>query len=98
MQQDQHATRSSGFFSGSGSSKGKGTRIFLPLEVWSLGVDIPPHESRPEPPANLIWERDLLRLQHADSSILFELHLKKGSLGTLQYANLKVRNPPSGEI
>lgn len=97
---DPHATRSSDFVSG--SSTGKGTRrdvvCSLPLEVWSIGVDIPPHEATPEPRANLKWERDLLRVQHADSSNLFELHLKKGSLGIVQYADVKVRNTPSGEI
>jgi hypothetical protein len=95
--QDPHATRPSGFVSGSGSSKGKGTRrdVFLPLEAWSIGVDIT--EATPEPPANLIWERDILRLQHVDS-ILFELHFPKRSLENVQYVDIKVRNAPSGEI
>lgn len=99
-QQDPHATRQSGFFSGSGSSKGKAARkdvlCNLPLEVWSIGVDIPPHEATPEPRANLVWERGLIGVQPVNSSIIFELHIQKGSLGTLQFVDVKVRNIPSG--
>jgi hypothetical protein len=52
-------------------------------------VDIPPHEATPEPSANLVWERDLIRVQHVDSSNIFELHIKKGSLGSLQFVDVK---------
>ncbi|KAF8270824.1 hypothetical protein EI94DRAFT_1721987 [Lactarius quietus] len=89
---DVHATRSSGFASGSGSSKPKAAQrdivYNLPLEAWSIGVDIPPHEPTPEPSANLIWERGFLKVQHMNS-ILFELQLKKGSLQSFQYVDLK---------
>lgn len=101
--QDSHATRTSGFVSGSGPSKGKATGrdvvCSLPLEQWSIGVDIPPHEATPEPRANLIWDRGgLLKVQHVNSSTLFELHLEKGSLGTIQYVDVKVSKLPSGRI
>ncbi|KAI9465452.1 hypothetical protein BJY52DRAFT_1244097 [Lactarius psammicola] len=92
--QDPHATQSSGFVSGSGSSKGKATRrdvvCSLPLEEWSIGVDIPPHEATPEPRAHLTWERGgLLKVQHMNSSTLFELHLEKKSLRAVQYVDVK---------
>ncbi|KAI9443257.1 hypothetical protein H4582DRAFT_2072322 [Lactarius indigo] len=101
--QDPYATRSSGFVSAPGPSKGKTTRkgvvCSLPLEKWSIGVDIPPHEATPDPQANLIWDRDgLLQVQHADSSTIFELRLNKKSLGNFQYTDLKVGNFPSGGI
>lgn len=90
---DSHATRPSGFVSGSGPSKGRATRrgvvCNLPLEKWSIGVDIPPHEASPEPRANLTWNRDLLKVQHVDSSTLFELHLEKKSLKSVLYVDLK---------
>jgi hypothetical protein len=31
-----------------------------------------------------------------DSSNIFELHIKKGSLGSLQFVDVKVRSNPSG--
>lgn len=69
----------------------------LPLEEWSIGMDIPPHEATPEPRANLIWEQGLLKVQHMNS-IIFELRLEKGSLEEVQYVDIKVSNLPYGEI
>ncbi|KAH9002623.1 hypothetical protein EDB86DRAFT_2896932 [Lactarius hatsudake] len=92
--QDPYATRLSGFVSGPGPSKGKTTRkgvvCSLPLERWSIGVDIPPHEATPYPPADLIWDQNGLKVQHADSSILFELCFNKKSFGSLQYTDSKL--------
>ncbi|KAH9080499.1 hypothetical protein EDB83DRAFT_2339768 [Lactarius deliciosus] len=89
--QDPYATRS-------GKTTRKGVVCSLPLDRWSIGVDIHPHEAT-YPPANLIWDQNgLLKVQHADSSTLFELCFNKKSFGSLQYVDLKVGNFPSGRI
>ncbi|KAI0250772.1 hypothetical protein BJV78DRAFT_535499 [Lactifluus subvellereus] len=90
---DPVATGTSGFISGSGPSKGKATRrdivVDLPLKQWSIGVVIPAHGVTSEPLFSLVWEPEVLKVQDTSTSILFELQVKRGSLETLRYVDIK---------
>jgi hypothetical protein len=94
---DPHATRPSGFVSGSKFSKGKapGNRVslHLPLKGWSIGVDISPQEETTEPLANLVLEAGLLKLRDASGSTLFDLQVKKGSVKDVKYVDINVSSP-----
>jgi len=93
---DPVATRSSGFASGTKpSTKGKaaagGVFIHLPLKEWSIAVAIPSQEATSED-ANLVWEAGVLKVRHVNGgSIPFELQVKKGSLDSVNYVDIKVR-------
>lgn len=92
---DPDATRPSGFVSGSKHSKGKATEnivsVHLPLKEWSIGAAIPPQEITSEPLVNLIWEPGVLKVREANGSISFELQVKRGSVDSVKYVDIKVR-------
>jgi hypothetical protein len=100
--QDPIATRTSGFISGSGPSKGKATRrvvvVDLPLKQWSIGAAIPGLGVTSEPLFNLIWEPEVLKVKSTNNAILFELQVKRGSLETLRYVDVKVSDRLSRKI
>ncbi len=93
---DPDATRSSGFASGAKlSTKGKaaagGVFVHLPLKEWSIAVAIPSQEAT-SGDANLVWEAGVLKVRHVNGgSTPFELQVKKGSLTSVKYVDIKVR-------
>lgn len=93
---DPVATRSSGFASGTKlSTKGKaaagGVFVHIPLKEWSIAVAIPSQEAASED-ANLVWEAGVLKVRHVNGgSTPFELQVKKGSLTSVKYVDIKVR-------
>ena len=100
---DPDATRSSGFTSGTKlSTKGKaaasGSHFHLRLKEWSIGVGIPSREATSKV-ANLVWEAGLLKVRYANISLTpFELRVKKGTLVSVKYVDIKVRRFLLGKI
>jgi hypothetical protein len=99
---DLDATRSSGFASGSKSSKGKATgnsaSVHLPLKGWSIGVAISPQDVTPEPLANLVLESGHLKVRDTNGSTQFELQVKKGSVDNVKYVDIKVSSLLFGKV
>ena len=93
---DRDATRPSGFVSSTKhSAKGKAVarRAFdhLPLKEWSIGVSIPSQEPTSES-ANLVWEAGTLKVRYVNNGLTpFELQVKKESLDSVKYVDMKVR-------
>ena len=92
---DPDATRLSGFVSGTKlSTKGKaaagGDFVHLPLKEWSIAVAIPSQEAT-SGDANLVWEAGVLKVRHVNGgSTPFELQVRKGSLDSVKYVDIKV--------
>ena len=92
---DPDATRLSAFVSDTKlSAKGKaaagGVFVHLPLKEWSIAVAIPSQEATSKD-ANLVWEAGVLKVRHVNGgSTPFELQVKKGSLTSVKYVDIKV--------
>jgi hypothetical protein len=93
---DPGATRSSGFASGSAlSTKEKaaesGVFAHLPLKEWPIGVTIPEQEATAEV-TNLVWEAGVQKVRHLDGGPTpSESQVKKESLDSVKYVDIKVR-------
>ena len=100
---DPDATRPSGFTSGLKPSKGKATgsdiSLHLPLKEWAIGPAIlPSQEAIPQLLVQLVWESRVLKVRDANGSIPFDLQVKKGSIDSVKYVDVKVRPFLPGEI
>jgi len=97
---DHDATKSSGFVSSTKpptkrKAAASGAFSHLRLKEWSIGVGIPSREATSKV-ANLVWEAGLLKVRYANISLTpFELQVKKGSLVSVKYVDIKVRPLPA---